>query len=172
MSADNFHASLVLTLKSEGGDDDDPHDHGGRTSRGITQREFDRYCEAHSLPHTDVWTASDAVVANIYYDGYWLPNCDDLPRGLDYVYFDTAVNAGPRQATRSLQTAIGVAVDGAFGPKTAAAAKAADARRAISDMSEVRRRFYRNLPQFPRYGKGWLSRVDFCERHALAMLGG
>lgn len=173
MAADNnFHPSLKFVLQSEGGNDDDPQDHGGRTSRGITQREFDKYCAAHSLPHTDVWTATDAVVANIYYDGYWLPHCDDLPRGVDYVYFDTAVNAGPRQATKTLQTALGVVVDGSFGPITLRNAQSSDAKQTITRMSARRREFYQNLPQFSRYGRGWLSRVNFCETNAMKMLGG
>jgi lysozyme family protein len=167
---DNFHPSLKLVLQSESGNDDDPHDHGGRTSRGITQREFDKYCAAHGENAGDVWQASDALIANIYHDDYWLPRCPDLPLGVDYVYFDTCVNAGPRQATKTLQSAVGVIIDGGFGPKTLAAAKALPPKNTILGMSAKRRAFYQGLAQFPRYGKGWLNRVNFCEKNALAMV--
>lgn len=167
---DNFNPSLVLVLQSEGGNDDDPNDHGGRTSRGVTQYEYDKYCTAHGQTAGDVWQASDGIISNIYYDEYWLPHCPDLPLGVDYVYFDTGVNAGWQRATRTLQTAIGVKVDGKFGPITLRAAQQADENETITAMSEWRRVFYRSLSQFPRYGHGWLNRVDFCERNALNML--
>ncbi len=43
----NFAASLAFVLQDEGGNDDDPDDHGGRTSRGITQRVWDAWLQLH-----------------------------------------------------------------------------------------------------------------------------
>ena len=40
---DRFPTSVALTLVSEGGNDDDPRDPGGRTSRGITQNEWNNW---------------------------------------------------------------------------------------------------------------------------------
>lgn len=55
----DFQKCLAVTLKFEGGNDDDPRDPGGRTSRGILQREYDRYRDARGLPRGDVWRAAD-----------------------------------------------------------------------------------------------------------------
>jgi lysozyme family protein len=115
MVASNFKASLALVLQSEGGNDDDPADHGGRTSRGITQREYDAWRAENKKPLMDVWSASQADINAIYREEYWDPFCDGLPKGLDYLYFDMAVNAGPNRAAILLQRALKVTDDGGLG---------------------------------------------------------
>ena len=85
----NFKASLDLVLKSEGGNDDDPADHGGRTSRGITQREYDAWRREHHLLTQDVWKASTLDVETIYHNEYWDPWGDILSIGLDYATLPT-----------------------------------------------------------------------------------
>ena len=167
--SDRFAACLPLILKMEGGNDDDPHDHGGRTSRGVIQREYDRYRDEKGEPRGDVWKATDAEIADIYEHKYWLPISPTLPAGVDLVYFDVAVNAGPGQAAKQLQRALGVDDDGAIGPLTMAAVKAAKPIELVSKFSDSRRNFYRRLAQFPRFGRGWLSRVDQIERAAVKM---
>jgi lysozyme family protein len=112
----NFDRCLPVILREEGGNDDDPHDHGGRTSRGILQREYNAYRQRLGKPLGDVWNASAAEIRDIYLTQYWRPWCDKLPLGLDLAYFDFAVTAGGVQATRTLQRALGnVAVDGRMG---------------------------------------------------------
>jgi lysozyme family protein len=174
MSQADFDRALQLVLIDEGGNDDDPHDHGGRTSRGITQREYDAWCVKNHRPQgDDVWAASDAEINTIYHEQYWLPYCDLLPPGVDYVFFDDAVNAGPVQAITQLQKALGnVQVDGHMGVATEQATMAVNSLTLIHNYCEVRRTFYRHLAQFPRYGKGWLSRVDHVERGATRMANG
>src|ERR1043166_2665043 len=103
----NFAASLAAVLKSEGGNDDDPADHGGRTSRGITQREYDARRREKSLAPLHVWKDTDEEIPTIFHDEYWDPWCDTLPIGVDYLYFDMAVNAGPHRAAVLLQKALG-----------------------------------------------------------------
>lgn len=166
---DNFGACLPWILKMEGGNDDDPNDHGGRTSRGVIQREYDAYRRQLGEATRDVWTASDAEIADIYEHKYWLPISPTLPAGADLVYFDVCVNAGPGQAAKQLQRALGVTVDGAIGPATMAAVAAADPAALVKSFSNVRTMFYRGLAQFPRYGRGWLSRVGQIEVAALKM---
>ncbi len=83
MSADNWPRSLALLLKSEGGNDDDAADHGGRTSRGVTQREYDAWRKLQDKSTRDVWTANDDEISQIYHTEYWLPLGDLLPVGID-----------------------------------------------------------------------------------------
>lgn len=171
MVASNFQPSLQALLKSEGGNDDDPADHGGRTSRGVTQREWDAWLKLHPYPDApaDVWKAPDAEIAALYEDHYWQPWCDKLPVGIDYLYFDMAVNAGPHRATKLLQRAIGVADDGIFGPITLLSATKIDPKLLIVSYSEAKRKFYRSLRQ-PRFLRGWLNRCDQVEHTANTML--
>lgn len=171
MSANNFDAALKLVLVDEGGNDDDPRDHGGRTSRGITQREYDAWCKLHGQPTGDVWRASNENIKKVYHSQYWNPYCDNLPSGVDYLFFDISVNAGRTQAVRQFQKALGVRVDGMFGVATREAIATADPATLISTVSDVRRTFYRNLRQYPIYGRGWMNRVNHAEKGAMSLLG-
>jgi lysozyme family protein len=172
MAASNFQNSLKLVLQSEGGNDDDPQDHGGRTSRGITQREYDAWRKEQHQPPLDVWRAPQADIDAIYHDEYWEPYCDDLPVGVDYVYFNNSVLDGPFRATIILQQALGVPADGRIGPVTRAALKyTPDPASLIVKMSAYSRSFYQSLHQ-PRFLKGWLNRVAYVQSNALQMLHG
>jgi lysozyme family protein len=172
MVAETFPHALRLVLVDEGGLDDDPHDHGGRTAHGIIQREYDGFRARHGLPKQDVWKITPAEYTEIYHDRYWMPWCDRLPAGMDYAFFDACVNAGPAQAARTLQRALGLRADGNMGDVTLAAVKARgeeNAEATIHAFCAARRAFYRALAQFPRYGRGWLARVDHVEEAAKAM---
>ena len=165
----NFPRCLALVRQEEGGNDDDPQDHGGRTSRGITQREYDAWRALRGLPARDVWDAGDDEIDAIYLEEYWNPNCDAMPIGADYIYFDLEVNGGPHRAAVLLQRALGVTDDGRIGPITRLALRNADERRLIADFSDAKRNWYRSLHQ-PRFIDGWLNRCDFVEKAALSML--
>jgi lysozyme family protein len=155
---------------SEGGNDDDPDDPGGRTSRGITQAEYNAYCSLHDLPHGDVWNATEPAIGDIYRLSYWQPYCPQLPAGPDYVFFDENVNSGLHEAVLVLQRALGVHADGHIGVVTMAAVSKADAARLVNAMSNERIKVYRQMRRFRKYGKGWLRRVEFCRQKALTMI--
>lgn len=169
MSDDRFPTCLPFILKEEGGNDDDPHDPGGRTSRGIIQREYDAYRLKKGEAVRDVWTATDEEVADIYRYQYWQPWCAVVPIGVDLAFFDMCVNSGPHQAAVLLQRAVSVNADGRIGLVTEAAVKAAAPIRVVSSFSDERRTFYRSLPTFRYFGKGWLARVQTIEQAALKM---
>lgn len=166
----NFAKSLAFVLKDEGGNDDDPSDHGGRTSRGITQREYDARCAEKGLPQGDVWAAPQSEIESIYHEEYWYPYCDDFPTGVDYLYFDMAVNAGPHRAAVLLQRALGVVDDGRIGPVTRSAVAEADPERLIDQYTQAKRAFYLSLHQ-PRFTRGWLNRCDNVQANARTMIG-
>jgi len=169
MTASNFKSSLAAVLKSEGGNDDDPADHGGRTSRGIIQREYDAWRREQGLPTRDVWKADQSEIETIYHDEYWAPYCDLLPIGADYLLFNMNVNAGPSRGTKILQQALGVNPDGRIGPITREAIRDADPTTLIKRYSDASRSFYLGLHQ-PRFTKGWLNRVAFVQTTALRMI--
>ena len=161
---DRFTICLPYTLKEEGGNDDDPEDPGGRTSRGITQREYNVYRRLIGAPTKDVWVASDEEVAEIYCSQYWMPHCPALPAGVDYLCFDMNVNMGPHESTLLLQRAVGVEDDGHFGLLTLDAIVHCSPVRLIAAVSDQKNAFYRKLPKFRRFGGGWLKRVKEVER--------
>jgi lysozyme family protein len=163
---DNFQKSLAFVLKDEGGNDDDPSDHGGRTSRGITQKEYDAWCLENGKKQQDVFLAPQSEIDSIYHDEYWNPWCDGLPSGTDYLYFDMSVNAGPHEATVLLQRALGVTADGRIGPVTRTAIAVSDIHTLIDNYTAQKRAFYLSLHQ-PRFIKGWLNRCDNVAKNAL-----
>lgn len=169
MVASNWKPSLEAVLKSEGGNDDDPADHGGRTSRGITQREYSAWRRLHGQAAMDVWSAPQADIEAIYHDEYWMPNCDLLPVGSDYLLFNMNVNAGPHRGAVILQRALGVAADGRIGAITREVIHNVDPHELIERYSAASRAFYLSLHQ-PKFTKGWLNRVEFVRKTALGMI--
>lgn len=166
MVATNFQKSLDLVLQSEGGNDDDPADHGGRTSRGITQREYDAWRRENGMPLLDVWHAPQSDIVAIYHNEYWEPLGDMLPAGVDYIVFNNNVLDGPVRSAILLQQALGVTADGRVGPVTREAIRSANAENLIKILSVESIRFYQSLHQ-PRYLKGWLNRVAFVQDNAV-----
>ena len=172
-----FDRALTHVLAMEGGYTNDPADPGGPTNFGITLADYARF------KHTVITSTNRAElifalqhisqddVRTIYFDAYWrAASCPKLPAPLAIFHFDTAVNMGTGTALRMLQTALDCTVDGVFGPKTQAAAAAANPSRALAAYADLRRRRYRSLSGFPRFGRGWLSRVDQTLTLALAPL--
>lgn len=169
MSDDRFAICLPFILKEEGGNSDNSHDPGGRTSRGIIQTEYNGYRKSKGEPAQDVYLATDAEVADIYEHQYWLPWSPQMPPGVDLCYFDMAVNSGPVQSARLLQRALGINDDGHIGAITLGALKDANAIRLVTGFSDQRTAFYRSLATFKYFGAGWLSRVKTIEAAALKM---
>lgn len=164
---DVFTHALAHVLAMEGGYTDDPHDPGGPTHRGITLAVFAAWRGLHITAASraslirDLKSLDAATTGEIYRRRYWEPaHCADLPPGLALMHFDASVNHGVGTAVRILQEAVGAAVDGDFGPETRAASAAQPRLEALTAYAEIRRRRYRALPHFWRFGRGWLARVD------------
>jgi hypothetical protein len=165
-----FLTCLATVLRHEGGFVNDPQDPGGATNLGITAATLAAWRGA-PVTAEEVRALTEEEAREIYRARYWNRlRCDDLPAGLDLQVFDIGVNAGPGVAAKLLQRAVGVAADGAIGPVTLAAARAADARPAIDRMARLREEHYRGLSGFARFGRGWLRRTDEVRRAAQGMV--
>ena len=171
-----FERALRHVLEMEGGFSDDMYDPGGPTNRGITLAVFAKWqgvtLDAANRARLidDLKRIPDATVAAIYDKRYWLPaRCDGLPGPIALMHFDASVNHGVGGASRMLQQALGVGVDGEIGPETLGAAGAHDAIVSIDRYADIRRARYRALPHFWRFGRGWLRRVDATRAAALAL---
>ena len=164
-----FEQAVGIVLEHEGGFVDHPRDPGGATRFGITRETLSR---ARGCPATveDVRRLTQAEARAIYRRLYWdVLRADELPPGLDLAAFDLAVHAGPPRAAAMLQAAVGVEVDGIVGPRTLAAARAADAAQAIRSLTRARLGFLSRLATWPVFGRGWSRRVLGVEREALRL---
>lgn len=168
-TADRFVRCLDIVLRHEGGFSNDPQDPGGATMMGITRATLAAWRGA-PVTEEEVRALTEEEAREIYRANYWnVLRCDQLPAGLDLTVFDFGVNAGPGAGARLLQRALGVRADGAIGPITLAAARAAEPGACIDRLARLREDHYRGLPTFPRFGRGWLRRTDEVRRAAHAM---
>lgn len=155
---------------------DDPHDAGGRTNEGVTQRVFAAWLNNQDPPRPprDVWTMNGAERDAIYRGQYWTKiKGDDLPGGLDLVLLDSAVNSGPAQAVKWLQRALGGRygghVDGIMGEATFAAVKTINDMESLIDAVMDRRlAFCQALKTWGRFGKGWAARIKHVRETGVA----
>src|ERR1700726_1113750 len=109
-----FEACLPDTLVQEGGYSNDAHDPGGMTMLGIIQKEYDLKRRQWGLPTQWVKNISKDEMRTIYFTDYWMPDCPQLPAGLDLEFFDLNVNGGSHRAVITLQQALFIHDDGEF----------------------------------------------------------
>jgi lysozyme family protein len=148
----------------------DAHDPGGKTFAGIIQREYDAWRKAQGLPARDVRQLTQDEGEQIYLTNYWLPECPRLPRGLDLVFFDAAVNEGVTEATKILQVAIGVEADGLWGQQTQGAIEAIrDVGSVIETFTQRRETVYQMMPGYRYFGSDWMRRSAEIGAEALRM---
>jgi len=169
----SFDTALEFVLGLEGGYSNDPRDPGGSTNLGITQATLDQFNRANrssGLP-TDVRALKRGQAAKIYHDWYWTPmSCDDLPPPIALLVFDCAVNQGVARASRILQDALGVKVDGVIGPLTIAAARQATAAVLMREIALGRALAYVATGNMQAFGKGWFRRLFACVIEAVRVM--
>lgn len=171
----NFDSSIAFTYIDEKGNDDDPDDPGGRTSDGVEQREWDAWCGLKGLPRSDIFTVPWEQKKSLYHAQYWLPYCDQLPSGIDYLFSDTWINSGRHEAALILQRTLGVVADGKIGPITLAAAnKVTDfpdfIRRFCDDHEHVYNLIVEAHPNESKFLHGWDNRIAHERANALTFL--
>lgn len=171
MAASNFAKSFALVLKSEGGYVNNPHDPGGATNFGITQRVYDAYRVSKGWGKAPVRMIGADEVEAIYRAQYWdACKCDALPPGVDYAVYDYAVNSGCVRAAKGLQRAIPTEpVDGHIGLSTIAAAKTASPGAVVLRLCAGRLGFLQALTTWKYFGKGWANRMRDVQAAALQM---
>jgi lysozyme family protein len=153
-----FDALIDRVLSHEGGYVNDPRDPGGETKFGISKRAY---------PQLDIKNLTRAQAIEVYRRDYWARmRGDDLPPGVAFQVFDSAVNHGIGQAIRWLQRAAGVADDGVVGPVTIAAVKRLDPADVVLAFNAERLEFYTKLSTWQAFGAGWARRVAANLRHA------
>jgi lysozyme family protein len=148
-----FEKAVEIVLEKEGVLSDDSRDPGGLTKYGISKKAY---------PALDIANLTVADAIAIYRRDYWAAvRGDDLPWAFALPLFDSAVNQGPGAAIRFFQLALGVKVDGNFGPATLAAARAVQGTpdAVLAAFMAHRIVHYASLGTWPVYGRGWARRA-------------
>ena len=144
-----YAAAVGKLLGTEGGHTNDPLDHGGETSFGISlrflqaeakadpafARQFDLDMDG-DIDGRDVRMLTKGEAISIYCTCFWKRlGCESWPAPIGEMLFDQAVNGGAAAARKMLQRAINacnahtsgatlLAVDGRLGPQTRQAMQA------------------------------------------------
>jgi len=172
---ENYESALAHVLESEGGWSDDSTDAGGATMKGVTFAVFKEFKRNPHLTKDDLRNISNQDIHDIYKQLYWDKiHGDDLPAGIDYAVFDSAVNMGVGRASKFIQEAVGVTADGVLGPASLSAIQKADPKELIEKFSELKNNFYHGIvesrPDQVKYLNGWLIRVTKVKSTSESMI--
>lgn len=166
---ENFQQALEHVLRSEGGFVNHPRDPGGMTNLGVTKKVWEEWVK-REVTEAEMRALTPEMVGPLYKQMYWdRVRGDDLPDGVDYIVFDTAVNSGVSRAARFLQACVGADQDGAIGPRTLALVRAADPKQLVEDYAKRRLSFLSALPTWDTFGRGWSRRVAEVQNTATTM---
>jgi lysozyme family protein len=156
---DAFDLCIPFVLKEEGGYCCLPGDNGGATCRGVTMATLAAW-RGCAVTVQDVEHLSEQEARNIYRAMYWdKVRGDELPPAVALVMLDSAINSGPKQAIRWLQSAVGMERDGDLGPRTLAAVKDHDPQLVAHEVCRLRLSFLRSLHTWTLFRGGWTSRI-------------
>lgn len=149
-----FDAAFKRTMIYEGtgAASKHPHDPGGLTRFGVSQRAY---------PDLDIASLTLDQARVIYRRDFWdALRLDEIPERIAETVFDFAVNSGVKTAARALQRAIGVEDDGMVGPVTIAACRAAaDVSGVVMRVNADRLILMTSASGWPAFGRGWARRV-------------
>lgn len=145
----DFDGAFDRLMGHEGGYTTGIDDPGGETKWGISKRTY---------PTLDIKNLSRDDAKAIYLRDFWTP-LDGLPESVTFQLFDFAVNSGIQTAIRKLQSAIGVADDGHFGPTSKAKAATFTETDLIMRLLAERLDFMTKLSNWDHNSRGWARRI-------------
>lgn len=152
-----FDEAFERLISHEGGYVNHPADPGGETKFGISKNAY---------PDVNIALLTRESARQIYRRDYWdRAQAERYDGAIGFQVFDAAVNHGIGNSIRFLQRAVGVADDGAVGPKTVAAILAMTPSDVVQRFNAERLDFYTNLSTWPSFGKGWARRIAENLRH-------
>lgn len=165
-----FSTFITRIIGHEGGYTADPQDSGNWTGGviGKGQLKGTKFgIAANTYADLDIKNLTQAQAIAIYERDFWKkPKLDQLPPAVGFQVLDASINHGAKRAVQFLQRAVGVGDDGMIGPKTIAAAQAANHKAVIDSILAQREQLYRQHAKFARFGKGWLARLETNRAYA------
>lgn len=157
-----FDRAFKFTEENEGGFVDNKKDKGGATFAGISSKWFPK-------EYADIVNSSGEkqheLIKNFYQKEFWNPQYDKIfDTKLAIRLFDLTVNLGKVPAIKLLQKSFNevsntkIVEDGGFGSGTLKAVNLAPVPLYPLFIKNAEA-YYRKLPDFPTFGKGWLNRL-------------
>ena len=160
-----IHGLIDRLIQREGGYVYHPADRGGPTNMGITIRTLASWRD-REITEEDVINLSRQEAVAIYFEEYWSePGFEalEMPPVLNEMVFDAAVHHGVHGATRLLQSASGVGVDGKIGPQTRKSVLEASSVELASAFMAARVSLIGSIitrqPSQAVFAHGWMNRM-------------
>lgn len=144
---------------------DHPADKGGPTKWGVTQETLGVYL---GRPATvdEVRNLTEAEARKVYQHLYIeKPGFSGIANHqLQHLLIDSGVQHGPVRASKWLQAAVNVRIDGVIGPQTLAAVNAYPWRNVYQEVFRARMKFYGRIitdnPSQAVFAAGWMNRLS------------
>jgi lysozyme family protein len=151
-----FDRAFKFTEENEGGFVNDKRDKGGATIAGISSKWFPNDFQA--VMNAPTKEEQEKLVKSFYQREFWNPLYEQLRDSkLAIRLFDLTVNMGKVTAIKLLQKSLSITADGKFGKGTLGIANSnPDAYQKLIDKADA---YYKSLPDFKVFGKGWLNRL-------------
>lgn len=161
-------------IQAEGGYVDHPHDKGGPTKWGITQKTLSLW-RGKNMTKADVQALTKFDAISIYYFKYYVkPGINELAQPIQPIMLDMSINHGHVNAIKMLQRTLNrfgylpdTGIDGLIGFNTLKAVREALLELAdifIFALVDTRIAFYKAIinqdPSQKVFEKGWLARAE------------
>ncbi len=171
----DFAKAFALTMKAEGGYDNDPQDPGGETYKGIARKmnsKWDGWITIDMMKKEKNFPANltnnvklQENIKAFYEVNYWDKVQGDKINDQDIAesIFDFAVNAGPITSIKLAQITVNAEPDGVIGPMTLEKINADDRRSflAIFALNKIARyvSICNKRPESKKFFFGWVKRT-------------
>jgi lysozyme family protein len=170
----NFSSALAFVWQAGLDDPNDkfhisPHDPGMGTNSGVTQATWDNAVTAGLVVGT-LDKATIAQLGHVLQTKFWGTLCDELPHGIDLLYFNGIVMSEhfPRLVQQCCGF-MGADVDGAIGPVTKTVIRSRDPETFIDAVSGAHYQYLTTLAGWATFGNGWTKRLKLARAAARAM---
>jgi lysozyme family protein len=172
-NTERFNFAFDELMKHEGGFSNDPHDPGGPTKFGITQKDIDKFYLAYDLER-DVKNLTLESARLFYRYEWWHRYFYYAINSLIVAtkIFDMSVNIGPKKAHKIVQLSCNhcgysLMLDSILGGKTISSLNEIslhnDEEDLINQLCEEQKSYYEYLieknPKLKVFEKGWLKRA-------------
>lgn len=150
------------------------NDPGGATSWGVTYQTWSGWQRLHGVtPSLALFRAcQQSDFLSLYNSMFWNAcRCGSMG-AVGIQIFDAAVNCGPGNAVKFLQTVLDVEIDGQIGPITLRVAQQTDQNALARQLCAQREEFYSTRSGARYFERGWDARAERCRDLVLGMLGG
>jgi|SRR6185312_9942311 len=169
-----FLEAIPHVFEHEGGYNNVKSDLGGATNWGVSLRflkSINKDIDGDGdVDYLDIQKLSKEDATEIYYNNFWKPFYDKLPRLLASKVFDTGINVGVGKAAIILQRALvslgsKITVDGAVGNATLQEVSKCQEEAILDAYSLAQKNYYDAVikanPEQIKFKSGWYNRASW-----------